>query len=206
MQHFLHGGERNFYPRPPRGGRQSGCTLLPAGMAISIHALREEGDTAFRDWWTITKHISIHALREEGDPSSCFPAAKSHEISIHALREEGDCSGATLSTDPPNFYPRPPRGGRHLALYGDPRTKKFLSTPSARRATDHRLSVAVGRVYFYPRPPRGGRQGRRGGGCKCQGISIHALREEGDSSPHSLLVDRWNFYPRPPRGGRLGSS
>ena len=34
---------------------------------ISIHALREEGDTAFRDSSIITKHISIHALREEGD-------------------------------------------------------------------------------------------------------------------------------------------
>ena len=44
VQHFLHGGERNFYPRPPRGGRR-GC--LPAGrfrQLISIHALREEGD------------------------------------------------------------------------------------------------------------------------------------------------------------------
>ena len=35
---------RNFYPRPPRGGRL--CTRLSARfrLAISIHALREEGD------------------------------------------------------------------------------------------------------------------------------------------------------------------
>ena len=34
-----------FYPRPPRGGRPAaGCAALH-GEAISIHALREEGDS-----------------------------------------------------------------------------------------------------------------------------------------------------------------
>ncbi len=36
--------QKNFYPRPPRGGRQSGHPALDAGVRISIHALREEGD------------------------------------------------------------------------------------------------------------------------------------------------------------------
>ena len=34
--------------------------------------------------------ISIHALREEGDSGSGSSAADSYNISIHALREEGD--------------------------------------------------------------------------------------------------------------------
>ena len=34
----------NFYPRPPRGGRLSCHSLLASASAISIHALREEGD------------------------------------------------------------------------------------------------------------------------------------------------------------------
>ena len=34
-----------FYPRPPRGGRQYAVSLLCAFACISIHALREEGDT-----------------------------------------------------------------------------------------------------------------------------------------------------------------
>ena len=60
---------------------------------------------------------------------------------------------------------------------------KFLSTPSARRATRRQL-VRRGNVA----------------------ISIHALREEGDiSSPAALPQGRY-FYPRPPRGGRLYSS
>ena len=102
-----------------------------------------------------------------------------------------------------NFYPRPPRGGRQFANLGEQPVKKFLSTPSARRAT-LRQAFAVQHYYisihalreegdrladfcfclctdFYPRPPRGGR--RCGGGPGLSGfrISIHALREEGDT-------------------------
>ena len=40
---------------------------------------------------------------------AAFPGAG---ISIHALREEGDASASSTSTAPPNFYPRPLRGGR----------------------------------------------------------------------------------------------
>ena len=56
----------HFYPRPPRGGRRYGHGRPYRSTAISIHALREEGDhgliTGVRD-----VAISIHALREEGD-------------------------------------------------------------------------------------------------------------------------------------------
>ena len=59
-------------------------------VIISIHALREEGDTL--DSWHYGDNytISIHALREEGDLR--VPAVRSIFvlISIHALREEGD--------------------------------------------------------------------------------------------------------------------
>ncbi len=58
-------------------------------------------------------------------------------------------------------------------------TKKFLSTPSARRAT-----------------------GPRRGDTPFRGISIHALREEGDGLAGGGLGGTNNFYPRPPRGGR----
>ena len=57
--------------------------------------------------------ISIHALREEGDePAAEAPAPTG--ISIHARREEGDGTFAGLLTCPRYFYPRPPRGGRPL--------------------------------------------------------------------------------------------
>ena len=35
---------RNFYPRPPRGGRPDRTAEAERGRKISIHALREEGD------------------------------------------------------------------------------------------------------------------------------------------------------------------
>ena len=102
-----------------------------------------------------------------------------------------------------NFYPRPPRGGRlviHVAnsrRYGisihalreegdgqsagcPHRTDGFLSTPSARRATDIR--------HHHVRAGT---------------ISIHALREEGDKQQCGDELQQRNFYPRPPRGGRL---
>ena len=67
--------------------------------------------------------------------------------------------------------------------WGFPRRRpKFLSTPSARRATRSR-----------------GHTGQRAD------ISIHALREEGDPSSWSPCGGRWHFYPRPPRGGRRRS-
>ena len=41
---------------------------------ISIHALREEGDTPFHGHQGIGIEISIHALREEGDLKYGKPA------------------------------------------------------------------------------------------------------------------------------------
>ena len=101
-------------------------------------------------------------------------------ISIHALREEGDQVQGALDREP----------------------EKFLSTPSARRAT-----------------LRSVRQDVR------NDISIHALREEGDllwehfenlmgqflstpsarratASTRTVASPVFYFYPRPPRGGR----
>ena len=125
-----------FYPRPPRGGRLPLLTLLCIWCCISIHALREEGDPAtvyplhyciiFLSTPSARRAtrgagkpplrgvISIHALREEGDPLFVTWDDIACYISIHALREEGDIAmdAATLTL-----------------------RARFLSTPSARRAT-----------------------------------------------------------------------
>ena len=61
-------------------------------------------------------------------------------------------------------------------------TTGFLSTPSARRATQDGTSSSSGRLYFYPRPPRGGRLDAATLTLRAQIISIHALREEGDGT------------------------
>ena len=147
-----------FYPRPPRGGRR------PAGSG-----LRES-----------EPFLSTPSARRATMPlrrCSLRPA-----ISIHALREEGDQRAARADRSASDFYPRPPRGGRHIPPCAPSVPHQFLSTPSARRATS---SIATNTRYwehFYPRPPRGGRQTQK----------RHTSRF-------------WNFYPRPPRGGRLQS-
>ena len=114
-----------------------------------------------------------------GRPCSCRRRVPPAGISIHALREEGD-----ITVLIPNTY-----------------SKTFLSTPSARRATDDLIQIDFrDQISIHALREEGDRwknQGSRGGF-----ISIHALREEGDRRP-SLPPGRLSdFYPRPPRGGR----
>ena len=54
---------KNFYPRPPRGGRPSMRHTVRYGGIISIHALREEGDSKNRDKISIFKQIIQHSAR-----------------------------------------------------------------------------------------------------------------------------------------------
>ena len=124
--------------------------------------------------------ISIHALREEGDAGCCGDLAVNVNISIHALREEGDPAWKSAC------FP----------------AQRFLSTPSARRATSACWFRCTPALHFYPRPPRGGRQQQAGNEQQGAHISIHALREEGDWQKATLQREILNFYPRPPRGGR----
>ena len=86
--------------------------LIDTEDAISIHALRGEGDEhGFVKLYNKQK-ISIHALRGEGDANARFtPLSKI--ISIHALRGEGD----SFSIFCPRMFP------------------PFQSTPSVGRAT-----------------------------------------------------------------------
>ena len=261
----------NFYPRPPRGGRPAQLARASAAEAISIHALREEGDRT-DTYFAGMPRISIHALREEGD----------------FLRGQSSCARANFYPRPPrggrrhsggsyrqrtDFYPRPPRGGRpnglvafangyiflstpsakratrclscHLFNFtflstpsarratssapgsssstmisihalreeGDARTRAimcltftFLSTPSARRATTAYQRQTCSDTDFYPRPPRGGRPLALSLEPCDQLISIHALREEGDNIGSGKPSGRTYFYPRPPRGGRQNAA
>ena len=107
---------------------------------------------------------------------------------------------------PAYFYPRPPRGGRRTKPTARTAPKKFLSTPSARRATSTASFCTGVPENFYPRPPRGGRPQDAVSISGLDRISIHALREEGDAAPVRGWSGASYFYPRPPRGGRLTAS
>ena len=167
--------------------------------------------------------ISIHALREEGDLDSDI-AQIIYKISIHALREEGDQRQPCIVAKLLYFYPRPPRGGRPSGGFAMGYVTKFLSTPSARRATRSRGSLQRFRIFLStPSARRATSQAyfsfrrciisihalREEGDVTDLGqiklpyrISIHALREEGDPLPCCRGFMLPDFYPRPPRGGR----
>ena len=81
-----------------------------------------------------------------------------------------------------NFYPRPPRGGRHLR-YWRPRRIQQISIHALREEGD---PLGIGTI------------------SPIELISIHALREEGDRSRRTSRSRALYFYPRPPRGGRHG--
>ena len=113
------------------------------------------------------------------------------------------CSGRRPRPAWTDFYPRPPRGGRHGVCAARHDSLLFLSTPSARRATQHsRFCYVV--IQFLSTPSARRATGLGDKWFQDHQISIHALREEGDHSPASSAPMALYFYPRPPRGGRPG--
>ena len=101
-------------------------------------------------------------------------------ISIHALREEGDSMMEVQRNAKKYFYPRPPRGGRHVAvdLFS---SSVEISIHALREEGDCTAPAGISIEWdFYPRPPRGGRRPSRRDRGSIYSISIHALREEGD--------------------------
>ena len=150
-------GFKNFYPRPPRGGRRT--------------AWMEQGDTEIFLSTPSARRATLSRSGKKQGLANFYPRPPrggrqdsvyfhffSLLISIHALREEGDHTRILLAKAGSYFYPRPPRGGRQVAFCnfvvalvisihalreeGDTATTEkgtrkweFLSTPSARRAT-----------------------------------------------------------------------
>ena len=101
--------------------------------------------------------ISIHALRVEGDFDLFRHLQHLVAISIHALRVEGDQNMSYLHSYRPNFYPRPPGGGRRVAI-AENNIELSISIHALRVEGDRRVQRLLNH----------------------SDISIHALRVEGD--------------------------
>ena len=82
-------------------------------------------------------------------------------------------------------------------------TTLFLSTPSARRATELGYAAMSALLEFLSTPSARRATSQNHNNTWSKSISIHALREEGDQRRTAYPVLRRYFYPRPPRGGRL---
>ena len=104
----------DFYPRPPGGGRRYGEGDKLITVAISIHALRVEGDVIYDK---LQQFRDLEFLSTPSGWRATFVRVLTFGlvaiISIHALRVEGDCICSTVAL----------------------RVKRFLSTPSGWRAT-----------------------------------------------------------------------
>ena len=172
-------GGRDFYPRPPGGGRLTFAFVadLPrnfyprspgGGRRQSAWSGRYNNSTFLStpSGWRATRDLSLqYRSRTDFYPRppgggrrglGCCPVSEII-ISIHALRVEGDTG----------------------ACKQDCKDCRFLSTPSGWRATGCRNAKCLQRPYFYPRPPGGGRPGT-----------------------YSYTLAPTDFYPRPPSGGR----
>ena len=111
-------------------------------------------------WWADVPRICIEFLSTPSARRATEGGEYSRAgewISIHALREEGDLKDWNSMLGAIHFYPRPPRGGRRQLSNVPVAFERFLSTPSARRATETSSGTKTSNFDFYPRPPRGGR-------------------------------------------------
>ena len=147
---------RDFYPRPPGGGRHS---QSDGNFDFLIFLSTPSGWRATLDperYGATNVDISIHALRVEGDSQRGY---------THRLRRD--------------FYPRPPGGGRPVTMLYALADQIFLSTPSGWRATGAAGGSASKRGFLST--PSGWRATyKKMTGDAPRLISIHALRVEGD--------------------------
>ena len=191
-----------FYPRPPRGGRPLHPAMMVCSL-ISIHALREEGDSISKSPFTFVDDFYPRPPRG-GRPQNCYqsrgmipflstPSARrataylgvnptKERISIHALREEGDALHPYHVIHTDDFYPRPPRGGRRDTnqLYLAP---VEISIHALREEGDGAGFQGIeATIQFLSTPSARRATARRRVREGFRWISIHALREEGDAA------------------------
>ncbi len=153
----------------------------------------------------IVNTISIHALREEGDQTRRSGAGCT-TISIHALREEGDrtrvkrghCIERFLST--PSARRATGRAAKIFAF-----SFLFLSTPSARRATRGVGSRFSTSIFLSTPSARRATRGRVQRSYQQGNFYPRPPRGGRRAAGTKALQNTKNFYPRPPRGGRRGA-
>ena len=127
------GAAMNFYPRPPRGGRLASLGgLLTVQLFLSTpSARRATMSSSF--FSSVMEFLSTPSARRATLTSSSQKTVQMIFLSTPSARR-ATSTARSLLPGTSDFYPRPPRGGRH------------------RRA----IYVHLLRD-FYPRPPRGGR-------------------------------------------------
>ena len=161
---------------------------------ISIHALREEGDNFLLRTWHKADDFYPRPPRG-GRPSTASTFTLTAYFYPRPPRG-GRQLPQWVTTMIMNFYPRPPRGGRPLQIRLDETADRFLSTPSARRATFQVWPHLLGNpISIHALREEGDIQRRTG--AVAHRISIHALREEGDPCQPDHRAGNLGFLSTP---------
>ena len=173
-----------------------------AGIEISIHALREEGDGENADPGGLDRHFNPRPPRGGRPPR-------------YAARIAGSAFQSTPSARRATWL-----------VSGDVFAVVFQSTPSARRATlrsvrqDVRNDISIHALReegdgehkfhserqtdFNPRPPRGGRLSPFPRKTRLLLFQSTPSARRATAGGRSEKRPGRNFNPRPPRGGRPG--
>ena len=149
----------NFYPRPPGGGRRAAA-------------------------YYVAKYISFLST-PSGWRATCPDVRRDRRLLFLSTPSGWRATEAwrKFCCSSPNFYPRPPGGGRPLTA---------LEDSGVTDISIHALQVEGDNIAKFD-------------GSFYTAISIHALRVEGDRRRFCLSTRHpHHFYPRPPGGGRLG--
>ena len=192
MQLISFADRLDFYPRPPGGGRQgASCTYLkhhlyfyprpPGGGRLTTGSEPEE-----------TVAISIHALRVEGDVES-FQFLRA--VLNFYPRPPGGGRLCVLQIIQGRFvFLSTPSGWRATtALYPHVMNDTFLSTPSGWRATFRKgAMIAISGISIHALRVEGDIITNVAGNRRAE-ISIHALRVEGDRELYAVALEHKKF-------------
>ena len=145
---------RNFYPRPPWGGRQ--CFLSAYGLWAYFYPRPPWGGRPATAGTGDVLQDFYPRPPWGGRPGHCILWARSRNF---YPRPPWGGRPATAGTGDvlQDFYPRPPWGGRLLG-HGKRRCPTEISIHALRGEGDQDAGGASSaRRHFYPRPPWGGR-------------------------------------------------
>ena len=179
---------KNFYPRPPRGGRQvdrSGRVVTR--VFLSTPSARRATLQCLVTW---SSHRYFYPRPPRGGRLVLVWSRNSSEgfLSTPSARRATCCRWGS-SPGCVYFYPRPPRGGRRMGQERVCHRRDFYPRPprggrlACLRSSSTTSSISYNKpnTYNCPPPPRARRATPSSSiGRRRDHISIHALREEGD--------------------------
>ena len=125
---------RNFYPRPPRGGRLGAAAQIGEGK-VDFYPRPPRG----------------------GRPGGGVLRVGINEFLSTPSARRATWRALARPTPTGYFYPRPPRGGRQRACRSLLKKSNFYPRPPRGGRPGRASQGQPRRSYFYPRPPRGGR-------------------------------------------------